>query len=112
MNGEDGGGDGGEHDRGDRPVVTDDEVVPEPHEALQRPHRMAIWGDMARRIHHARPSESAVMPAISPRSAASLPGQDTPAPSPAQKMPNETSMTPTPNFSAFSGTRESGAWMV
>ena len=41
--------------------------------------------------------------------AASRPGQVTPAPSPLQKMPKAVSITPTPNFSVFSGTRESGA---
>src|SRR5262245_6250037 len=41
--------------------------------------------------------------------AAPCPGHDAPAPSAPQKTPNEVSMTPTPNFMLFSGTRDSGA---
>ena len=41
--------------------------------------------------------------------AASPPGQEAPAPSAAQKIPNEHSITPTMSFIVFSGTRASGA---
>src|SRR5262249_13265950 len=41
--------------------------------------------------------------------AASPPGQCAPAPSAPQNSPKEVSITPTANFSAFSGTRASGA---
>src|SRR3984893_1098061 len=43
-----------------------------------------------------------------PPIARSAPGQDTPRPSPVQKMPNAESMTPTANLSVFSGTRATG----
>ena len=46
---------------------------------------------------------------MSTSSAASWPGQDTPAPSAPQNTPNEVSMMPTTNFRVFSGTRDSGA---
>ena len=49
------------------------------------------------------------MTGMRPSRAASLPGQCTPAPSAPQNVPNEVSMTPTPNFIVFSGTRASGA---
>ena len=42
-------------------------------------------------------------------SARSPPGQSAPAPSAAQNIPNEQSITPTANFIVFSGTRASGA---
>src|SRR5581483_11364120 len=42
-------------------------------------------------------------------SAASDPGQETPAPSAPQKVPKAVSMIPTANFIQFSGTRASGA---
>ena len=47
--------------------------------------------------------------ASTPGSDASSPGQCAPAPSAAQKIPNVVSITPTANFSVFSGTRSSGA---
>ena len=40
------------------------------------------------------------------------PGHSTPAPSALQKIPNEVSITPTPNFNVFSGTRVSGACTI
>ena len=46
------------------------------------------------------------------RSDASPAGQSMPAPSDVQKMPNEVSITPTPNFTVFSGTRVSGSWTI
>src|SRR5579871_550440 len=49
-------------------------------------------------------SAIAPKPAISPRIARSSPGQATPMPSPSQKAPKPERMTPTVNFSVFSGT--------
>ena len=55
-------------------------------------------------------SESAAEEARArPSSASSSPGQSTPAPSAAQKMPKVVSSRPTANLIAFSGTRSSGA---
>ena len=47
--------------------------------------------------------------ASTPRIAASEPGQSAPAPSAAQKVPKVVSITPTANFTVFSGTAASGA---
>src|SRR6202042_2418699 len=50
--------------------------------------------------------------AIKARIAASPPGHPTPRLSPVQNRPKADSITPTANFSAFSGTRASGRWIA
>src|SRR5262249_39288981 len=87
-----------------RQVVADHEVPPEATEAPQVGHAIARSGFATRTVA----SEPRSRKAISASSAASSPGQCTPTPSPAQKMPNEVSRMPTANLSAFSGTRASG----
>src|SRR5215472_19184159 len=110
-----GGGQGQRNGRRPAPVVTDDEVVPERAERAQpAPHRAtsltpAGAGARVRRSSAVYPSATSTTKGTSTSRAASFPGQDTPAPSAPQKMPNEVSMTPTANFSVFSGTRASGA---
>ena len=51
------------------------------------------------------PSATASTKPTTRTSATSPPGHSMPAPSPLQKMPNAVSITPTPNFNVFSGTR-------
>src|SRR5262249_27504838 len=99
--------------RGDAPVVADDEVPPEPPERTHALHACAATARVsaAFRRRSARVSASDTRPtyATIARTATSEPGQSTPAPSPAQKIPKLVSRTPTVNLSAFSGTRASGA---
>src|SRR5262245_11796583 len=101
----------GEPDRGarahgERQVVADEEAPPEESEAPQVAHAVTRSSGFAVRTMAADPSSRNTTIAGSD---ASPPGQSTPTPSPAQKMPNEVSMIPTANLSAFSGTRASGA---
>src|SRR5262249_51579803 len=107
-----GDGDGGDDDHRDRPVVADDEVVPEVQEPADVAHAIAASSRAVRlRASATRPSEEATTKASTARMAASPPpGQSAPAPSAAQNVPKLVSMTPTPNFIVFSGTRLSGAW--
>src|SRR5262249_36552140 len=104
---------GGEHHSdGETPVVADDEVVPEAQEPSRESHAPAgrISGVGTRRRPRATTAyDSARTKTIRARMAASAPGHDTPAPSPIQNIPNALSITPTPNFRAFSGTRLNGA---
>src|SRR6516225_1920223 len=106
------------HHSSPAPVVADYEVVPERAERAQPPGHAALLpaagtaaraDARARRIRAVYPSPTRAVPGTMASSAASLPGHDTPAPSAPQNMPNEVSMTPTANFKAFSGTRDSGA---
>src|SRR5215471_9439291 len=97
------------------PVVADHEVVPERAERAQPPAHRATSCTPAGALARVRRSAavypsatSTTMGTITSR-AASFPGQEAPAPSAPQKMPNEVSMTPTANFMVFSGTRASGA---
>src|SRR2546423_8125574 len=55
-----------------------------------------------------RPYETRTYTARRPRIATSWPGHTTPAPSAAQKVPNDESSKPTTNLSGFSGTRLQG----
>ena len=94
---------------GDRPVVADDEVVPEARRSCGRaPHVGASLGSGgAARPQHRDEHEraAATTNAITPSEADRRhPASRRPAPSALQKMPNEVSITPTPNFSVFSGT--------
>src|SRR5262245_46709102 len=102
-----------DHDaRGDPPVVTDDEVVPEAGEIPQERHASTTCGSEAGTVRRSTSTSTnavAMTNAIRTRIARSAPGHSTPAPSPDQKIPNDVSMIPTPNFSVFSGTRLSGA---
>src|SRR5256885_3758716 len=110
-----GGGQGQRKGYGPAPVVTDDEVVPKRAERAQpaahRATSLAPAGASARvrRSSAVYPSATSTTRGTITSSAASFPGQDAPAPSAPQKMPNEVSMTPTANFRVFSGTRASGA---
>src|SRR6202043_2667606 len=98
---------------GDAPVVADDEVVPELPELREPLHDVATSGmACARRASATRPNATTTTNAMTARSDASAPGQLMPAPSALQKIPNEVSMTPTPNLRVFSGTRVSGACMI
>src|SRR5436190_4918823 len=90
----------------DAPVVADDEVPPELAEAAQRRH--AIASLRRRRKTETNPNEINSTKTSTPGSAASPPGQSTPVPSAAQKMPNVVNIVPTANFNVFSGTRDSG----
>src|SRR5215472_9929489 len=107
------GGDGQGQRNGRRPapVVADDEVVPERAERAQpAAHCAASFAPAGtsarvRRSSAVYPSATSTTRGTSTSRAASLPGQDTPAPSAPQKMPNEVSMTPTANFSVFSASR-------
>src|SRR5262249_35552482 len=110
MDGEDRRGDSEHHHNGDPPVVADHEVVPEPGEPREPLHAVTAGADVAPRIQDAIASENAANTATRTSRDASPPGHATPAPSPLQNTPNDVSMTPTPNFNEFSGTRESGAW--
>src|SRR5580704_4147387 len=114
-------------DRRPAPVIADDEVVPERADRTQPPPHRAPSGvgrapgpvppgpagasaaARDRRSSAAYPSDTAAITGTITSSAASPPGQATPAPSAPQKVPNDVSMMPTANFMAFSGTRASGA---
>src|SRR5262249_14563387 len=100
------------HPSRDGPIVANDEVVPEASEPTNALHAVLVSsvGAAVRRNHLVSPSDASATNAMTATSDASLPGHARPAPSPLQKIPNAVSITPTPNFSVFSGTRESGAW--
>src|SRR4249919_4321987 len=110
------GQDSGEHEpeadrRRDDPIVADDEVPPETAKRAHVAHAPAPavaaerrW----RRRERTRPKESAPTNAITARRDSSSPGQSTPAPSAAQKMPKLVSRRPTANLIVFSGTRSRG----
>src|SRR5262249_21981501 len=101
---------------GDEPIVTEDEPIPETGErqhaahasapllAGERPAGSKPWRSTLTAASEVR-SRSARMPI----SAASPPGQETPAPSPLQKVPKLARSRPPVNFSVSSGTRLSGA---
>src|SRR5439155_15039952 len=101
------------------PVVSDDEVAPEAEEASQEIHSFTgtdpTDGPTAslvvrrRVVSLIRPSGASSITTRITRIAASPPGQRTPDPSAAQNVPKVVSITPTPNFIVFSGTRLSGA---
>src|SRR5215469_283057 len=107
-----------DHEGGDMPVIPDDEVVPE-HAEVPEPLHDPMTSDagagaalpaaadraLSQKMHAA--ATTATTGTRTSR-AASLPGQETPAPSAPQKVPNEVSMTPTANFIQFSGTFVSG----
>src|SRR5215470_2334277 len=109
-----GGGQGQRNGCRPPPVVTNDEVVPERAERAQpAAHRATSFTSAgasarARRSSAVYPSATSTTTGTSTSRAASFPGQDAPAPSAPQKIPNEVSMTPTANFRLFSGTRDSG----
>src|SRR5439155_1494189 len=101
------GGADGEHDAGGgAPVVADDEVPPELAERADAPHANA--GRLRLSVATAA-NESAQTKTRTTGRDASSPGQSAPAPSADQKIPNVVNITPTANFSVFSGTRASGA---
>src|SRR5205823_4980347 len=107
------GADGGGNTDREAPVVADEEVVPELAELRERLHDVVTSGTgTARRTSATRLNDRTTTNTISPRSATSAPGQVMPAPSALQKIPNAVSITPTPNFSVFSGTRVRGAWTI
>src|SRR5262249_40006334 len=98
-----------DHHDCDRPVVADDEVVPEAAEPREVLDDAANSSGATMRNSATSPNDNATTNAMTTSSDASAPGHDTPAPSAPQKMPNDVSMTPTANFKVFSGTRDSGA---
>src|SRR6201985_3906668 len=101
------------HDcQGKTPVVPDDEVVPEGTEPSQPAHLPPPEAVGCRtrlvRNHRTRATATAEYARISSRTAASLAGHSTPAPSAAQKVPELVQSTPTANLRVFSGTRVRG----
>src|SRR4051812_29777559 len=88
------------------PVVADHEVPPE---AAKRPDAAHASATRLRRRSVTAEYDMSTTKTRTPRREALSPGQSTPAPSAAQKMPNDVNITPTANFSVFSGTRASGA---
>src|SRR6187200_983501 len=93
------------------PVVPDDEVVAEHRECPQPAHDGAPVTVPTGRLRSTK-TEPIALTAVTSTitgSAASLPGQETPAPSAPQNIPNEVKSTPTANFKVFSGIRASGA---
>src|SRR5882757_6550202 len=93
------------------PVVADDEVIdPGPGRLQPGQHQTTsvATAALARFRIAVSPIETPAMTATSGRMARSLPGQCAPAPSAPQNVPNVVSMIPTPYFSVFSGTRDSG----
>src|ERR1700677_2149330 len=94
-------------DRG-APIVDDDEL---PYCEQESTHSCHVFtaGCAVRLEGLAITMATTRMPGMIASSAASPPGQLAPAPSARQNMPNELSITPTANFSVFSGTRASGA---
>src|SRR5262249_6371425 len=106
------------HHRGTPPVRAEHESVPKTAAKAQPPGDAALRPTdgtpapphaPARRSRAAYPRATRAVAGTMASSAASLPGQDAPAPSAPQNTPNEVSMTPTANFMVFSGTRDSGA---
>src|SRR6185437_9352301 len=99
----------------DRPVVADDEVVPEEAKVLDELHQASLFATTSRarccRSEATKPNDTMSTKARTPMIAASPPGQLAPTPSALQKVPKVVSITPTANFIVFSGTRLSGAWM-
>src|SRR5579884_648803 len=95
-----------------RPVVADDEVVPEAQEPRDVRHGTTSPPIRLRaprpRNAPTRPSANSATTAMTGRSDASPPGQCPPRPSVDQNTPKLVSMTPTTNFIEFSGTRVSG----
>src|SRR4051812_5494895 len=113
VRGHEHGGGRGDHTNRDAPVVADDEVVPELSELREPLHETATSRTTElRRATRTRTNATPTTNAISPSSDASAPGQLMPAPSALQKMPKAVSITPTPNFNVFSGTRVSGACTI
>src|SRR5437867_3778910 len=97
----------------DPPVVADDEVVPELSVLPEQPRHVATSGTAdVLRTSVTMPNAVTTTNAMTPRRDASAPGQVMPAPSALQKIPNDVSITPTPNFNVFSGTRVSGACTI
>src|SRR4029453_10140267 len=90
---------------GDVPGVPDDEIPPEATECPNVLHASPAEGRSASRHRRSRRVSTSAVRAtkpITPSTAASEPGQSTPAPSPPQKMPKPVSRTPTTNLSEFS----------
>src|SRR6266571_9445539 len=90
--------------RGDAPVVSDDEPIPEAPERPQESHAPAPGGSMriggtsrrwARSSSATSPNDRTRTNASTTGIAASAPGHWTPAPSAAQKIPNVESIAPT-----------------
>src|SRR5579871_3175878 len=96
------------------------------HQQRQAPiadeHAPQLLGDVLQHAHQTasanagRTSEASTTPASKKtpartNSAQSPPGNGAPSPSAVQNTPNDDSITPTPNFSVFSGTFESGLWI-
>src|SRR6185437_5546558 len=90
------------------PVVAHDEVPPEPAERCEV-LQAGTASSRSRRSSRTKASDMRTTKPSTPRIAASPPGHSAPAPSADQKIPNVVSITPTANFSVFSGTRASGA---
>src|SRR4051794_12098045 len=108
---------GGEPGQGqERQAAVVDEQAGEPAQRERDPaHRRHPAPIRPRRDAATAPRHKATVaraasrkPATSANADQSAPGQVTPRPSPAQKVPKPHSSTPTANFSAFSGTRASG----
>src|SRR5512133_1401670 len=97
--------------QGQSPVVPNDEVVAEHRECPQPAHDEAPVTVPIGRLRSTKTEPIALTAVTSTitASAPSLPGQDTPAPSTPQNIPNEVKSTPTANFNVFSGIRASGA---
>src|SRR5207302_9360765 len=99
-------GDGDCGPSGVAPVVPDDEVVPELAERPKTRHAGAPVSSRRLRRRRSIETSRALVPswqARSPTREASLPGQCSPARSPAQEIPNVVSMTRTANLIASSG---------
>ena len=101
-----------DHSGGGDPVVAGDEL---PHPQRRRRGSASRLGHLASATGSTRKSrtsserEDQHCRRRSPAARRRPPGHRAPAPSAPQKIPNEVSITPTPNFIAFSGTRASGA---
>src|SRR5216683_8408670 len=77
---------------------------------FQQVHRIASMAGLRASAEPANPAARKI--AAKTNSARSCPGQSIPKPSPVQNTPKADSITPTPNFKVFSGTRESGRWTI
>src|SRR4029077_7504720 len=102
-----------------RPGDRDQQQQGERQPGIAEEHADQLGGDFLQQGHRATsiavPRAIAVPASPAPRkiatnssSARSCPGRPSPSPSPVQNTPNADSMTPTPNFRVFSGTRDSG----
>src|SRR6266566_8303005 len=79
-------------------------------DVFQQVHRTTSMAGLRASVEPTNPAARKI--AAKTNSARSCPGQSSPNPSPVQNTPKADSITPTPNFRMFSGTRDSGRWTI